>query len=133
VGEVYVSGAGFTGLTIDDSGDTYSESITLFDGLINGLPGNPIHWVPATLTTGGVTGLGIFGGSGGNTFTVNNTSNLYWTTALHTGTGKDTVYVHSTTGSLTILNDGGSDQVFIGRTPVAPSNTLQSPAPAPPP
>jgi hypothetical protein len=72
-----------------------------------------------TLNSGLIRYNGIFrggvivnGGSGGNTFTVDSTH--AFPTTLNTGTGPDNVYVHGTTGSLTVNGQGGSDNVAIG-------------------
>jgi hypothetical protein len=62
-----------------------------------------------------VTSLDIAGGSGGNTFTVNNTSNFNGETILETGAGTNTVYVLGTTGALDIF-DGSRDTVTVGST-----------------
>jgi hypothetical protein len=61
--------------------------------------------------------MDIAGGSGGNTFTVNNTSSFSPGngTILETGTGNNTVYVLGTTGSLDLF-DGGRDTVTVGNT-----------------
>jgi hypothetical protein len=56
----------------------------------------------------------VDGGSGGNTFNVNNTSNLQNDTLLNTGTGNDTVNVFATQGGLNVFNPGGHDSVNVG-------------------
>jgi hypothetical protein len=61
--------------------------------------------------------LTINGGSGGNTFTVNNTSGLYPTT-LNTGTGKDSTTVFDTANNtLNIHGQNGADTVTLGSDP----------------
>jgi uncharacterized repeat protein (TIGR01451 family) len=121
-GEVAVYGAGATVLIVDDGGDTTGRTATLsnapyygsFLGEITGLAPAPIAWIPTSSASGGVTGLLVYGGSGGNTFTVTNTSNFHDTTGLSTGTGNDTVNVEATTGTLSVFNPGGQDQVYVG-------------------
>jgi hypothetical protein len=121
-GEVAVYGAGATVLIVDDGGDTTGRTATLsnspyygsFLGEITGLAPAPIAWIPTSSASGGVTGLLVYGGSGGNTFTVTNTSNFHDTTGLSTGTGNDTVNVEATTGSLSVDNPGGQDSVYVG-------------------
>jgi hypothetical protein len=112
---VNVTGAGATALTVDDSGDTNARSATLSDGAITGLAPATISWTPTSSATGGVTGLTVKGGSGGNTFTVTNTSNFSNNnnTYLSTGTGNDFVNVSGTTGALNIYSPGGQDSVLI--------------------
>ena len=64
--------------------------------------------------------LAIDGGSGGNTFNVNNTTSLLDTT-LNTGTGADTVNVFATgSDTLNIHGQDGLDTVTLGASTVAP-------------
>jgi len=70
----------------------------------------PITYVPSEL----LSPLTINGGSGGNTFIVNDTTS-YVTTDLNTGPGSDTVDVFATgTQTLNIEGQGGSDNVTLG-------------------
>jgi hypothetical protein len=122
-GAVTVLGPGDTVLTVDDSGDSTGRTATLsnspfafgsFIGAVSGLAPAPIQWIPTNRATGGVTGLTVYGGSGGNTFKVTGTSNFYNETLLSTGTGNDTVNVEATTGALYVQNPGGQDSVYVG-------------------
>jgi hypothetical protein len=121
-GTVLVAGAGAAALTVDDGGDTTGRTATLFNspfggsfiGAIGGLAPAPIEWIPTSSASGGVTGLNVYGGSGGNTFNVAGTSNFYTATTLSTGTGNDTVNVENTTGTLYVYNPGGQDSVWVG-------------------
>jgi hypothetical protein len=121
-GVVLVGGVGATALTVDDGGDTTGRAATLsnspfFGGFLGGVTGlapASIAWVPTSSASGGVTGLAVYGGSGGNTFTVTNTSNFFGSTLLNTGTGNDTVNVEGTTGTLTDYNPGGQDTTVVG-------------------
>jgi hypothetical protein len=86
-GGMYIWGSGSAYLTVDDSGDTSGQTAMLSDDLITGLAPAVIQWVPTNSATGGVIGLNVYGGSGGNTFNVTGTSNFYIDTTLGTGTG----------------------------------------------
>jgi hypothetical protein len=124
---VNVSGGGTTILTVDDSGDATAHTVTLSDGALSGLtPATAtITWTPTSRATGGVVTLSVYGGSGGNTFTVTNTSNFYASAALITGTGNDVVNVEGTTGALYVVNPGGQDSVYVGSSPSAPGSNVQ--------
>jgi hypothetical protein len=121
-GRVLVLGTGATGLSVDDSGDTIGRTATLskspsfggnFIGAITGLAPAPIEWVP-TGTSSGLQGLVIYGGSGGNTFTVTGTTNFSSPTTLSTGTGDDTVNIAATSSALDVVNPGGQDVTYLG-------------------
>jgi hypothetical protein len=124
-GAVIVAGYGGTSLSVDDSGDSTGRTATLSDGSITGLAPAPIVWIPTSSATGGVTGLNVYGGSGGNTFNVTGTSNFYSNTSLSTGTGNDTVNVENTTGTLSVYNPGGQDSVYVGSNGSALGGTVQ--------
>jgi hypothetical protein len=132
-GGVLVGGVGATALTVDDGGDTTARTATLsnapfFGGFIGGVTGlapASIVWFPTSSSTGGVTGLAVYGGSGGNTFTVTNTSNFFGSTLLNTGTGNDTVNVEGTTGTLTDYNPGGQDTTVVGSNGLAFGGNVQ--------
>src|SRR5262245_55627086 len=97
--------------------------------MITGLAPATILWAPTSSATGGgVTGLKVYGGSGGNTFTVANTSNFYFPSAtfLYTGSGNDTVNVERTTGRLNVVNPGGQDSVWVGSKGSALGGNVQS-------
>jgi hypothetical protein len=113
-GFVYVYGAGTTKLYINDSLTGVAQTVTMGDGSVTGLGSGGIYWAPSSSKTGGVTYVEVDGGSGGNTFNVNNTSNLYYQTLLNTGIGNDTVNVYGTTGQLNDYNPGGVDVTNIG-------------------
>jgi hypothetical protein len=121
-GPVVVSGPGGTILSVDDSGDSIARTATLsyspifntFVGAITGLAPATIAWIPTSSATGGVNELAIYGGYGGNTFTVTGTSNFYSYDWLQTGTGNDAVNITATTGGLTVANSGGTDSVVVG-------------------
>jgi hypothetical protein len=111
------SGLGTTSLTIDDSGDTTARTASLSDGLLTGLAPAAIQWIDyhsSGLGAGGVTALKIHGGSGGNTFTVLNTSPISGATLLDAGSGNDAVNVQATTGFLYVSNSGGTNTVTVG-------------------
>jgi hypothetical protein len=114
-GFVLVSGNGSTSLTINDSNDTTGRTVTMGDGSVGGLGTGGISWVPTSTSAGGVTHVEVDGGSGGNTFNINNTSSLFGNTLLNTGAFSDTVNVFATQGGLNVVNPGGSDSINVGR------------------
>jgi hypothetical protein len=125
-GGVYAT-AGQTGsasLYVDDSGDTSPQSATMKDGSLSGLAPGLIQWVPSQNAIGGVTYLRVDGGSGGNTFTVVNSSNMSGHTYLNTGPGNDTVNVQGEQGYLYIDGVAGTDTVTVGSTAPAIGGTL---------
>jgi Ca2+-binding RTX toxin-like protein len=104
---------GGTALTVDDRADATARTVVLDNGTLDGLaPARIVWWTSPS--GGSVTGLTVYGGRGGNTFTVNNTTRFSGVTVLHSGTGSDRVNVKGTTGSLIIDGDNGSDSVSIG-------------------
>jgi hypothetical protein len=103
------SSSGYSYLTVDDSSDKTGRTTNLYDGELTGLGASaPIYWSPSASATGGVTVVDVFGGSGGNTFDVHDTSSLYYYTGLSTGPGSNTVNVDGTTGKL-IIGGSGTD------------------------
>jgi hypothetical protein len=124
-GGMYIGGSGAAALSINDSADTTARTATLSDGTLTGLAPSAIQWVPTSSATGGVTGLTVYGGSGGNTVNVQGTSNFNSNTILSTGTGNDTVNVEATTGVLEISNPGGQDFVYVGSNGSALSGNVQ--------
>jgi len=89
-------------LNSDDGNDTASVALSNQTA--------PITYVPSEL----LSPLTLNGGSGGNTFVVNNTTK-YVTTDINTGAGNDTVDVFATGGqSLNIEGQSGSDNVTLG-------------------
>ncbi|MFL5329767.1 MAG: beta strand repeat-containing protein [Gemmataceae bacterium] len=106
-----------TTLIIDDSADATSQTATIDAGSLTGLAPATINWFQSDLNS-----LTIGGGTGGNTFNVNNTpSSIFGTgvsTTLNSGTGADIVNVLATSGTnganLQINGNSGSDTVTIG-------------------
>jgi hypothetical protein len=119
-GYVNVYGSGTTTLVVNDSADTTGRTVTMNNGWLTGLTPDsaPIEWTPSSTSTGGVIYLDVVGGSGGDTFTVANTSNLSDGTYLEIGTGNVTVNVLATTGALYVENAGGMDDTTIGNATV---------------
>ncbi len=113
-GFVYVDGPGSTSLDVMDSSDTTGRTVTMNDGSLYDLGSAGIGWSASSSPTGGVTYLEVDGGSGGNTFDINNTSTLHFNTLLSTGTGNDVVNVHATRGGLYDYNPGGQDSTNVG-------------------
>ena len=93
---------------------------------MSGLAPASISWTDNNVGTylGGVDGLTVLGGSGGNTFAVHSTSKFYLYTLLDTGAGNDTVNVLATGGPLYVQNTGGSDHTTIGSAAPALGGTL---------
>ena len=110
---VFNSGSsGFSSLEVDDSGDTNNQTANLYDGSITGLAPAAIDWTANSPTAGGVGLLGVFGGSGANTFNVFGTRNFFapantydpLTDVITGGNGLDTVNVRATSGTLLVEN-----------------------------
>ena len=109
---------GFTDLILDDSADTTGQTALLFNdgtnGQVTGLSPATINYVDS-----GISSLTVFGGSGGNTFTVDGTiSNIFLSpvvTTLNTGFGDDTTFVEATAadGPLDVHGQSGQDSVLI--------------------
>ena len=115
---------GSTYLYISDSADTTARSATLADGSLTWASyAAPIYWSPSSTSTGGVTYVAVYGGTGGNTFTVTDTSKFFQYTYLNSGLGSDTVNVEGTTGTLYVDGGGGADQVHVGSEGSAPNGT----------
>jgi hypothetical protein len=111
-GAVSISNAGsFTDLTVDDRANATPRMAVLTDSSLAGLAPATISWVENDLHS-----LTIRGGSGGNTFTVQDTpqGGYQAVTALDSGLGVDTVYVRGTTGALTVNGQDGEDFVYVG-------------------
>ena len=120
------STTGYTNLTINDRADGTGRNATLYDqyygvgsyqrGYILGLAPAAIEWFDNSsgTYTGGADYVAIYGGYGGNTFTVTNTGKLYDGMYLNSGSGSNTVNVEGTTGGLTVDGGSGFQNVFIG-------------------
>src|SRR5262249_25273611 len=112
-------GNGFTALFVDDSADTVARNVTM--NFLNDSAsriGRIQHLSPAQITyaENAVNFVQVNAGSGGNTFTIDDTflnGTTSNTTELNTGTGSDFVFVHRTTGSLEINGQSGRDVVHI--------------------
>ena len=111
--------SGSSQLSVDDSSDTTGRTANLYNGELTGLGASaPIYWTPTSSATGGVTYLAVHGGSGGNTFDVENTSNLYDGTYIGSGSGGNTTHnsveVYATSGSLAVDGGTGFQSVDVG-------------------
>lgn len=120
-GLVYaLNSSGSTSLHVDDSTDTTGRTTTLDSGRLTFAGyAAPIEWAPYPGATGGVTYVAVYGGTGGNTFTVNNTDSLYWYAYLSSGAGNDTVKVYATSGALHVYGGPGNDSLAVVGTPSA--------------
>ena len=110
-----------TSLNFHDENDSTGQTWTLdnddttFTGTVAVTGSATTTYNPADLSD-----LTVNGGSGGNTFIVNNTSGFYATT-LNTGTGDDTTTVFATgDNTLNINGQNGTDTVTLGGSTVAP-------------
>ena len=119
-GTINVTNAGgSTNLVLDDSEDTTGQTALLFN---DGTNGQVTGLSPATIndTNSGTDSLTVFGGSGGNTFTVDGTlanpAVVPTVTDLSTGTGDDTTFVEATAANsqLNIHGQAGLDTVTVG-------------------
>jgi acrosin len=98
---------GSTALTVDDSGDATGRTVTVGSSAVTGLlPGPGVAFTGSQLSS-----LVVYGGSGGNTFTVTGTSTP---TTILSGTGNDQVIVQGTSQPLTVNGEAGSDTVTLG-------------------
>jgi len=110
-----------TALNFDDGSDMTGQTWTLNNN--DGVSTGTVAVTGSATTTYDPTDLSeltVNGGSGGNTFHVNNTSGFYPTT-LNTGIGSDVVQVYATGANILDINgQAGSDQVRLGGSLVAP-------------
>ena len=97
--------AGDDTVTIDDSGDTSGDTASLTPTLVTGL-GSASGVVYGTVET-----LHINLGSGGDTFTINNTH--AGATTLNANGGADTVHVRSTSGVTTVNGGAQGDTINV--------------------
>ena len=111
----------FTDLTLDDSQDTVGQTALLFN---DGTNGQVTGLSPATINypDTDISSMTVYGGSGGNAFTVNGTTVngtfVPTVTSLYKGFGAfNTVYVEATNAG-TVLNiygqGNGTDDVTLG-------------------
>jgi hypothetical protein len=110
---------GFTALFLDDSADAVARSITMdfidrsgiHTGRIRGLAPEEIQFEQSA-----VHFVQVDAGSGGNTFTIEDTfknGTTSNTTRIDTGIGSDQVFVHRTTGRLELNGQSGLDGINI--------------------
>jgi len=111
------NGEGHTTLNVDDSADTSPSSVTLSVGDDAGHPSGTINGLTAgsvTFRASDVSAVNLDGGSGGNTFTVNNTPTNTASTpggptiTLNTGAANDQVTVDATAAGTQLNVDGGA-------------------------
>jgi hypothetical protein len=113
-GVVHVTNpAGSTTLVVNARNDASDHpNVTLDSGRLSGMAGADITWQPTARSTGGVTSLAVYGGTGNNTFNVAHTDVLSGgATELDpgNGTGTDVVNIEHTSGALTVgLGTGGN-------------------------
>ncbi len=116
-----VNAPSFTSLNFHDENDTTGQTWTLDND--DSTPTGTVAVTGSATTTYDPVDLSdmtVNGGSGGNTFIVDNTSGFYPTT-LNTGTGDDTTTVFATgDDTLNIQGQDGTDTVTLGSSLVAP-------------
>jgi hypothetical protein len=120
-GTVDVYGAGSLQLSVDDSGDLSGKIVNMTSDKIEGLAQGDIEWTATSSLTGGVIALGVYGGSGRNSFTIDGTGDFFGGTYLESGAGSSSlnfVNVEATSGppqgsansiAGSISIDGGND------------------------
>ena len=115
-----------TDLFLDDSNETDPKTqVVLNDGSVTGLAPATISWTSSATGAGGITGVYVNGGRGGNKFTVENTSLLYHYTFLIPGSGVNQVNVRGEQGVLLIHSVFGEvETVTIGSQAPALGGTL---------
>jgi large repetitive protein len=110
-----LAGPGTYTLNIDDSNDTTGQTFTLNNNDAGSMAS--VQFSSGATTSyrpQDINSLTINGGSGGNTFNVNNTTALAATT-LNTGNGDDSVNVYKTgDNTLTVNGEDGQDEVALG-------------------
>ena len=101
------STGGTVAVTVDDSADPTARAATLTGDTLSGL-------LPGSVRLGGgLATLTVWGGPGGNTFTILGTP-AGVVTALHAGLGADQVNVRETAGPLEVRGVAGADRVNLG-------------------
>ncbi len=112
-----------TSLNFHDENDTTGQDWTLDNDDTSDPPTGTVAVTGSATTTynpADLIQMTVNGGSGGNTFIVNDTSGFYPTT-LNTGTGDDYTQVYATgAGTLNINGQDGIDTVYLGGSSVAP-------------
>lgn len=98
-------------LNIDDTADSLPRTVTIGKSQVAGLTDQPIDFTLARLSK-----LTVSGGTGGNTFIVQDTATSDMTAGvtLNTGNGADTVYVQQVKTSLLVDGVRGRDTVNVG-------------------
>jgi hypothetical protein len=104
-------GAGVDTLNLFDRNDGFNDTYTMN-------PNNVTRTASALISYAGQNFVNINGGTGNVTYNINGTE-AGWTTTLDTGSGSDTVNVHTTSGTLTVqtttgTGGGGNDVVNLG-------------------
>ena len=122
-GVLLINGAGDDTLNVDDTGSTIAKVGFLTSTAITGL-----NMGPTGVQYQGMGFVNIKLGSGGNTFTIENT--ITGQSFLDSGTGADVVNVQTTAGQTTVDTGGGVDTVNVGNiapTPGSVVNGIQGP------
>jgi hypothetical protein len=106
----YQFGPGVDTLNVNDTFTSTGQTFTLTGTSVQRSGSAPI-----TFTSGGINFVNVNGGSGNNTYKINN-SEAGWTTTVNTGTGSDLVNVLGLTTLLNVNCQGGSgtDVVNVG-------------------
>jgi hypothetical protein len=102
-GDIHVINTnGVSYLYVHDSANPTAKDATLSTESISGLAPANIDFAPTTAAFGGVSFLDIFGGSGGNTFTINSADQFALPVHLNSGAGNDQVNVQAIASPLII-------------------------------
>jgi hypothetical protein len=121
-GEVHVYNSnpgGYSDLIVNDSKDATGRTADLYNGELTGLGMSaPVFWKSSATKTGGVTLMEVYGGTGGNTFNVHDTSKFFKQTYIGSAGGntsnENIVNVLGTTGTLDVDGRFGSQAVYVG-------------------
>jgi hypothetical protein len=104
----YQFGFGVDTLNVNDTTTTTNQTFALTGTSVQRSGSAPI-----TFTSGGINFVNVNGGSGNDTFNINNTESG-WTTTVNTGSGADTVNVLGLSTLLNVNGGNGGDVVNVG-------------------
>jgi hypothetical protein len=104
-GALNLTGGGSDTLSINDSGDPTSQTVTVSPTTVLGLSPAPISYT-------GSAALTVNLGTGGNTLSITNT-HAGTSVAVHGGVGNDTLKIVADASPVSLTTGGGSDTVLV--------------------